>query len=125
VKRPTKKQREQQKADEAAARNQFARWISTKATVSLIFAGPFFAAGMEGHLEQSAKDHDCLEFFGFQTSFRTSISLDRCLPIPLARQDHTAVWLQGPTPFAILLSDRDGPKPDLVELLKASGGRPN
>jgi hypothetical protein len=78
VKRITKKERQRRKAEETAAREQFAKWISTKAPVSLIFVGPFFAAGMEGHLEQESDAPDTLEFFGSQTSFRASISLSLC-----------------------------------------------
>jgi hypothetical protein len=126
MKRMTKKERERRKAEGAAARKQLSKWISTKAEVSLIFTGPFFAAGMEGHLEQSSKDPDALDFFGSQTSFRVAISLARCVLLSAIRPDSRGfVWLQGPTKDALVLCDPDRDKSDAAELLKHSGGRPN
>lgn len=128
MKRVTKKEREQLKAEEAAALEQIARWVSSKAEISLIFVGPFFAAGMEGHLEQESGDRDGLEFFGSQTSFRASISFARCQPMSVVGPDkRILVWLQGPTRLAVILCDPDRRKfgERTADLLKLSGGRPN
>lgn len=125
MQRVTKKDRQRLKAEEAAAREQFAKWVSTKAPVSLIFAGSFFAAGMEGHLEQESNAPDALEFFGSQTSFNMSIALDRCAFTVARHGNRVAVWIGGPTEPALVLSDPDSRKLDVDELLKRSGGRPN
>jgi len=127
VKRATKKERQQLEAQKAAVREQLDSWISAKSEVSLIFLGPFFEYGMEGHLEHAPDRPEDLHFFGSQTSFRASIWLDRCVAVKTPGRDDRAVvmLLQGATGPSLLLCDPKRPVPDVAKLLKFSGGRPN
>lgn len=128
MKRPTKKEREQRKAEKAAVREQIAEWVAAKSEVSLVFVGPFYYVGMEGHLKEAPGKPDVLHFFGSQTSFRMGISLDRCASVKIPGRDDSAVALfhqeasRRPT---LYLFDPKRPMPDVTKLLKLSGGRPN
>ena len=127
MKRATKKERQQQrKAEEAAAREQIEKWISAKSRVSLIYPGPFFAAGVEGNLMRNPSEPDGIEFLGLQTPFRLSIALNRCKSYKCeGPRKNVALWMEAASGFALILADSDNSMPDVAELLKLSGGRPN
>ena len=128
MKRTTKKERQQLEAEKTAVQQQFDSWISAKSEVSLIFLGPFFEYGMEGHLEHAPDRPEVLHFFGSQTSFRASICLDRCVAVKAPGRDHRAaigMLLQGATDPSLLLCDPKRPVSDAAKLLKLSGGQPN
>lgn len=129
MKRTTKKERQQLEAQKAAAaaREQIEIWISAKSEVSLIFLGPFFECGIEGHLEHAPDRPELLHFFGSQTSFRASIWLDRCFAFKAPERDNGAIVIlpQGATGPKLLICDPKRPVPDVAKLLKLSGGQPN
>ena len=127
MKRTTKKERQQLEAEKAAVLEQFESWISAKSEVSLIFCGPFFECGMEGHLEHAPDRPELLHFFGSQTSFRASIWLDRCVAVKAPGRDERAIVMlpRGATGPSLMLCDPKRPVPDAANLLKLSGGQPN
>ncbi len=126
MKRTTKKEGQQLEAQKAAVGEQLESWITAKSEVSLIFFGPFFEYGMEGYLEHAPDRPEILHFFGSQTSFRASISLDRCVAVKAPGRDGRAIMmlLQGATGPRLLLCDPKRPVPDVAKLLKLSGGQP-